>query len=250
MADFLSRTEMLIGREAVNKLAQSTVAVFGIGGVGSYIVEALARAGVGRLILIDADTVAESNINRQLIALTTTVGEYKTDAAKERVLSINPSASVEVYPIFYSAATADSLDFREMKIDYIADAIDTVTSKLLLIERAKEDGVRVISSMGTGNKLDPTRFRVSDISATSVCPLARVMRRELKDRGIKSLKVLWSDETPRVPVCGETDENASNDGADSVRKKAVPTSISFVPSVAGLIIAGEIIKDIAGITTE
>ena len=237
---------MLIGRDAAKRLANSTVAVFGIGGVGSYIVEALGRAGVGRLILIDADTVEESNINRQLVALTDTVGRYKTDVARERVLNINPAAQVEVFSIFYDAETAVTMDFCEMKVDYIADAIDTVTSKLLLIERAKACGVRIISSMGTGNKLDPTKFRVSDISSTSVCPLARIMRRELKSRGIDSLKVLWSDEVPRVHFANEEGVNP-NDGAEIPRKHAVPASISFVPSVAGLIIAGEIVKDIAGI---
>lgn len=232
---FTSRTRSLIGDNRSDKLAASSVAVFGIGGVGSYVVEALARAGIGRLILIDADTIAESNINRQLIATHKVIGRLKTEVAAERVTDINPDIQVEAYPVFYAAASSSMFDFTEMKIDYIADAIDTVTSKLLLIEEAKRHNIPIISSMGTGNKLNPTRFKVSDISKTSVCPLARVMRRELKSRNIDSLKVVWSDEPPITP-------------SPSASHRPVPSSISFVPSSAGLIIASSIVTElIAGV---
>lgn len=223
-----SRTEMLIGAEALEKLKNARVAVFGVGGVGSYVVEALARSGVGTLDIIDNDTVNVTNINRQLIALNSTVGKFKVDCAKERILDINPAAIVNIYKTFYLPENADKFNFTQY--DYIVDAIDTVTAKIDIICRAEKLGVPVISSMGTGNKLDPTLFEVTDIYKTEGCPLARVMRRELKARGIKKLKVVYSKEKPQK--CGE--ENG----------KPIPASISFVPSVAGLIIAGEVIKDL------
>ena len=228
MNDWLIRSEVLLGTEAIKKLNNSKVCVFGIGGVGGYVCEGLARSGVGSFILVDKDVVSESNINRQIIATTKTVGLSKTELMKERILDINPSAVVETKDMFYLPDTADEIDFSDC--DYVVDAVDTVTAKLLIIQKAKEMGIRVISSMGTGNKLDPTYFRVDDISKTSVCPLAKVMRKELKDRGISDVKVLYSTENPVVAGSSE-----------------VIPSISFVPSVAGLIIAGEVIKDIAGV---
>lgn len=225
-----SRTEMLIGADALEKLKKSRVAVFGVGGVGSFVVEALARSGVGTLDLIDNDTVNITNINRQIIALHSTVGKYKVDCAKERILDINPDAKVNVYKTFYLPENADDFDFT--KYDCIVDAIDTVTAKIDIICRAETLKIPVISSMGTGNKLDPTLFEVTDIYKTEGCPLARVMRRELKARGVKKLKVVYSKEKPQK--CGE--ENG----------KPIPASIAFVPSVAGLIIAGEVIKTLMG----
>lgn len=224
-----SRTELLLGKSAVDKLAGSRVAIFGIGGVGGYAAEALARIGIGTLDLIDSDKVTLSNLNRQIIATHKTIGRYKTDAAAERIADINPGAKVNTYNVFYTKDTADSFDFS--KYDYIIDAIDTVSSKLLLAANAKTAGVPLISSMGAGNKLDPTMFEVADIYDTSVCPLARVMRHELRKLGIERLKVVYSKEPPVIPP-------------DNVR---VPGSVSFVPSVAGLIIAGEVIKDLCEI---
>lgn len=217
---------MMLGEDAVARLMKSRVAVFGIGGVGGFTVEALARAGVGELHLFDADRVSVTNINRQIIALHSTVGKYKTDVMTERIADINPSATVVSHPIFYGEETADEVDLSQF--DYVVDAIDTVRSKILLISKAKESGVPIISSMGAGNKLDPTRFEVADIYATSVCPLAKAVRSELKRRGIESLKTVYSKEPPVHPRGGER----------------VPGSVSFVPSVVGLIIAGEVIKDI------
>lgn len=228
-----SRSEMLIGTQALEKLQKSTVAVFGIGGVGSYVCEALARSGVGRFILVDSDTVALSNINRQIIALHTTVGRKKTEVMKERIADINPNAEVIALNLFYTPENAGEISFDG--VDYIVDAIDTVTSKLCLAERAKKENISIISSMGTGNKLNASGFRISDISKTQVCPLARVMRRELKSRGITSLKVLWSDEQPIKPQF-DTSENP--------KRRQTPGSIAFVPSIAGLMIAGEVIKDL------
>ncbi len=222
------RTEMLIGADALGKMKKSRVAVFGVGGVGSYTVEALARSGIGTLDIIDNDTVNVTNINRQIIALHSTIGRYKVDCAKERILDINPSAKVNTYKTFYLPENADEFDFTQY--DYIVDAIDTVTAKIDIIVKATELGIPVISSMGTGNKLDPAQFEVTDIYKTEGCPLARVMRRELKARGVKKLKVVYSKEKPQK--CGEEDG------------KPIPASISFVPSVAGLIIAGEVIKDL------
>ena len=229
------RTEMLIGKENLDRLKDSHVAVFGIGGVGSYTTEALARAGVGQLTLIDADTVNESNINRQLIATINTIGMKKVDVAKKRIHEINPDAKVNVYPIFFDEETMSEIDFSG--IDYIVDAIDSVKAKITLIVLAKEKNIPIISSMGTGNKLDPTKFEVADISKTSVCPLARIMRKQLGLRGIKHLKTVYSKEDAITP-------NSVNEGEIS---RPIPASISFVPSVAGLIIAGEVIKDICGI---
>jgi tRNA A37 threonylcarbamoyladenosine dehydratase len=228
---FLSRTENLIGKEAVEKLQNARVAVFGIGGVGGYVVEALARSGVGAIDLIDNDKVALSNINRQIIALHSTVGEWKTEVAAKRIQDINPDIKVRTHNLFFLPETANEFDFDG--IDYVVDAIDTVSGKIALIESAKVKKIPVISSMGTGNKLNPTSFEVADITKTSVCPLARVMRRELKKRGIEHVKVVYSKEEPKTS--GKIDEESG---------KSVPASISFVPSVAGLIIAGEVIKDL------
>lgn len=226
-----SRTEMLLGKENVEKLKKARVAVFGVGGVGGYVCEALARSGVGYLELVDKDVVSLSNINRQIIALHSTVGRYKTEVMAERIKDINPSAVVRVRNLFYLPETASEFDFSSY--DYVVDAIDTVTGKIELIVRAKQAKIPVISSMGAGNKLDPTRFEVSDISKTTVCPLARVMRRELKKHAIDHVKVVYSKEEPFKV---ETQEQ--NVGKPS------PGSVAFVPSVVGLIIAGEVIKDL------
>ncbi len=231
MPEQFSRTELLLGHEAMEKLAGSRVAVFGIGGVGGYVVEALARSGVGALDLIDNDKVALSNINRQIIATMKTVGMDKVDAAKERILDINPDCKVTTYKTFYMPDTADQFDFT--KYDYVVDAIDTVTGKLTIIENAKKAGVPVISSMGAGNKLDASAFEVADLYKTSVCPLAKVMRRECKKRGIRSLKVVYSKEEP-VKSSAVLTEGGRN----------IPGSIAFAPSSAGLVIAGEVIKDL------
>ncbi|MBE6880076.1 MAG: tRNA threonylcarbamoyladenosine dehydratase [Ruminococcaceae bacterium] len=230
MKEFYKRTSMLIGEEGVNALKQKTVAVFGVGGVGGYVAEALARAGVGHLVLIDKDDVSDSNRNRQIIALTSTVGRPKVEVMRERILDINPEATVTAKQLFFLPETAGEFDFSSY--DYVVDAVDTVTAKIELAVSCKKNSVPLISSMGTGNKLDPTAFKVADIYKTSVCPLARVMRRELKKRGIESLKVVYSEEEPII------------NGKETENGKPVPASISFVPSVAGLIIAGEVIKDL------
>jgi len=244
-----TRTELLLGAEGMERLQKSRVAVFGIGGVGTYAVEALARSGVGALDLFDDDVVCLTNINRQLVATRKTVGKKKVEIMKERVLDINPKARVEAHQTFYSEENADDYDLTEY--DYIIDAIDTVSSKLVLIERAKAANVPIISSMGAGNKLDPTKFEVADIYKTTMCPLAKVMRNELRKRGIKDLKVVYSKEPPMKPIehdstsckynciCPEDSKNNCN------FRRQVPGSISFVPSVAGLILAGEVIKGIA-----
>lgn len=229
-----SRTELLIGEAGVEKLRNSTVAVFGVGGVGSYVVEALARAGVGELILVDHDQVSLTNLNRQLIALHSTIGKEKTLVAKERIRDINPEIKVRTYEIFFMPDTENLFDFSEY--DYVVDAIDTVTAKLLLIMKAKEAGVPIISCMGTGNKLNPGCFEITDISKTSVCPLAKVMRQELKKRGIKKVKVLYSKELPVRSVESEETKGSA--------KRPVPGSISFVPAAAGLQIAGEVVRDL------
>lgn len=234
MAHQFSRTEMLIGSDALNKLKGACVAVFGVGGVGGYAVEALARGGIGTIHVIDNDDVALTNINRQIIATHDTIGMRKTEAAKARILSINPECNVITHDIFYTPETAGEFDFS--LFDYVIDAIDTVTGKIGLIMQAQAAGTPIISSMGTGNKLDPTAFQIADIYKTSVCPLAKVMRHELKKRGVKKLKVVYSQELPVAPKT-DTDE-------DSVARRSVPASISFVPPVAGLILAGEVIKDI------
>ena len=232
MTERFSRTKMLIGDVSLEKLNNSRVAVFGVGGVGGYVVEALARAGVGKIDLIDNDTVSVSNINRQIIALHSTVGRPKTEVMSERIKDINPEIKVECINKFVLPENIDEFDFSAY--DYIVDAIDTVSGKLAIIEKAYFLCKPVISSMGTGNKLDPTRFEITDINKTSVCPLARVMRYELKKRGVKKLKVLYSKEEPLKPFDAETNEKG----------KAIPGSISCVPSVAGLIIASEVIKDL------
>ena len=232
MENQFSRTELMLGKNAIDKLKASRVAVFGVGGVGGYVVEALARAGVGNFDLIDNDVVSISNINRQIIATLDTMGLPKVEVMKNRILSINKDANINVYQCFYLPSNEHLFDFS--KYDYVVDAVDTVTAKISIIMKAKENNVKVISSMGTGNKLDPTKFEISDIYKTSVCPLAKVMRHELKKRGIKSLKVLYSKE---LPV--ELSETLTADNG-----KVVPGSVSFVPSVAGLIIAGEVIKDL------
>ena len=235
MDEQFSRSQLLLGGDAMTKLAGARVAVFGVGGVGGYTVEALARCGVGMLDLIDNDTVSISNLNRQILATHSTVGRLKVDVAKERVLDINPACVVRTYPCFYLPDTADQFDFTQY--DYIVDAIDTVTGKLLLAERAAEANTPIISAMGTGNKLDPTAFQVADISQTSMCPLARVMRKELKKRGIVHLKVVYSREEPLSPVGGEAE-------AARLGKRQIPGSVSFVPGAAGLILAGAVIKDL------
>ena len=232
MENQFSRTELMLGKNAIDKLKASRVAVFGVGGVGGYVVEALARAGVGNFDLIDNDVVSISNINRQIIATLDTIGLPKVEVMKNRILSINKDANINVYQCFYLPSNEHLFDFS--KYDYVVDAVDTVTAKISIIMKAKENNVKVISSMGTGNKLDPTKFEISDIYKTSVCPLAKVMRHELKKRGVKSLKVLYSKE---LPV--ELSETLTADNG-----KVVPGSVSFVPSVAGLIIAGEVIKDL------
>ena len=247
MLDRFSRTQLVFGKEAMDRLKGSRVAVFGVGGVGGYTVEALARSGVGAIDIIDNDKVCLTNINRQIIATGKTVGKYKVDVAKERIEEINPDCKVTAFRTFYMPETADRFDFT--KYDYVVDAIDTVTGKIALIENAKKAGTPIISSMGAGNKVDPTAFEVADIYKTSVCPLARVMRYELKRRGIKKLKVVYSKEKPIPPVADEdpNGENGCLSMADKVAgKRQVPGSTAFVPSVAGLIIAGEVIKDIIG----
>ena len=232
MLNRFSRTEILIGEEALNALKKARVAIFGIGGVGGYTAEALVRSGIGHFDLIDNDTVSLTNINRQIIATTSTIGKYKTDVMKERMLDINPDVEVVLHPCFFLPENKDKFDFS--KYDYVVDAVDTVTAKLTIIEEAKRAGVPVISCMGAGNKLDATQFEVADIAKTSVCPLAKVMRRELKKRDIEHIKVVYSKEEAKKPLMDIEDCN----------KRATPGSIAFVPSVAGLILAGEVIKDL------
>lgn len=237
MADAFARTEMLFGKDAMNKLADSRVAVFGLGGVGGYAVEALARSGVGALDLIDHDTVSLTNINRQILATKKTVGKHKTEVAKERIADINPDCNVTEHRVFFLPETAARFDFSVF--DYVVDAIDTVTGKLLLAESAKAAGVPIISAMGTGNQTDPTALYVTDLFATRNCPLARIMRKECRKRGIDALKVVCSKEKPSRPVqaAAETPENGRRD---------IPGSAAFVPSAAGLILAGEVVKDLIG----
>ncbi len=237
MSEQFSRTERLLGRNAMEKLANARVAVFGVGGVGGYAVEALARSGIGELDLIDNDTVSVSNINRQIIALHSTVGQYKVDVAKERILDINPQCRVNTFRTFFLPKTSEQFDFS--RYDYVIDAIDTITGKIEIIEKAEKAGVPVISSMGTGNKMNPTAFEVTDIFQTSVCPLAKVMRSLLKKRGITKLKVVFSTE---IPLKSVSDTDISE---QQLFKRDIPGSTAFVPSVAGLIIAGEVIKDLS-----
>lgn len=237
MNEIFSRSARLLGSGSIEKLEQSTVAVFGVGGVGSYVCEALARAGVGRFVIVDNDVVSPTNINRQLVALHSTIGMQKVEVMRARILDINPEAEVVDYPMFYTAETAGEIALDE--VDYIVDAIDTVSAKLALVERAVRQNTPIISAMGAGNKLDPLGFVVSDISRTEGCPLARVMRRELRARGIAHLKVVWSREEPRVPIDdGETPPEG---------RRQVPGSLPFVPSVAGLVIASEVVYDLTGI---
>ncbi len=260
MSDVFARTKLLLGEDALERLSKARVIIFGVGGVGGYVAEALARSGVGHIELVDKDVVDETNINRQIIALHSTVGRYKTEVMKERILDINPDAEVVTHNIFYLPKTAneyeeseayDEIDFS--KYDYVVDAVDTVTAKLFIIEEADRCKVPVISSMGAGNKLDPTSFKVADIYKTSVCPLAKVMRRELKKRGIKKLKCVYSteealqitdDKTDKETVTDNNENDLQSEEKKSVRKKKAPGSVAFVPSVAGLIIAGEVVKDL------
>ncbi len=239
MLEQFARTELLLGEENMQKLNSARVAVFGIGGVGGYVVEALARSGVGTLDLIDNDTVALSNLNRQIIATKDTIGRYKTEVMRDRILSINPEAKVNVYNCFYLPETAADFDFS--KYSYVIDAVDTVTAKIDIIMQAQAADVPVMSSMGAGNKLDATKLTVTDIYKTTMCPLAKVMRRELKKRGVKKLKVVYSTEKAIKP----TEMCEENTG-----RRSTPGSIAYVPSVAGLLIAGEVIKDIIGYKEE
>ena len=236
MEDKFSRTNLLIGEDNLNKLKNSKVAVFGIGGVGSYVVEALARAGIGNFIIVDNDTVSESNINRQLIALNSTIGKLKVDVAYDRIKDINKDAIITKYNKFFLPNTEEIIDDS---VDYIIDCIDTITSKIELVLRANNYNIKISSCMGTGNKLDPTQFKISDIYKTSICPLAKVMRHELKKKNIKHLKVLYSTE---VPI--KIDNEKSKELLKNSKKRQIPGSISFVPSVAGLIIASEVVKDL------
>lgn len=230
-----SRTELLLGEKSVEKLAKKRIAVFGVGGVGGFVCEGLVRAGIGEIDIIDKDTVAVSNLNRQLIALHSTVGQNKVDVLEKRLKDINPKLILRKYKCFFLPETSDNFDFKQY--NYVVDAIDTVTGKIELVLKAEEAGVPIISAMGAGNKLDPTAFQVADIYKTSVCPLARVMRRELKKRGIEKLKVVYSKEEPVKPVFAEGEET-------------VPGSVSFVPSVMGLIIAGEIVKELLSLSDQ
>ena len=251
MQHAFSRFEMLVGPEALGKLAGSRVAVFGAGGVGSFVIEGLVRGGVGKFILVDDDYICLTNLNRQIHATRKTIGKPKVEVMKERILDINPGAEVEIHQLFYLPETAGGL--LEGRIDYIVDAVDTVAAKLDIVVRAKEKGIPVISSMGMGNTLDPSRIVITDISKTTTDPLARVMRRELRARGITSLKVVFSDEVPAEPL--KTDQSNEHDCysrpkcsvVKPVTKKRIPGSTSFVPPVAGLMIAGEVIRDLAGI---
>lgn len=243
-----SRTELLLGKEAMEKLKNAKVAVFGIGGVGGYVCEALVRSGVGAFDLIDDDKVCLTNLNRQIIATRKTVGKYKTDVMKDRILEINPDARVEVHKCFFLPENADEFPFEEY--DYIVDAVDTVTAKISLVMKAQEMNVPIISSMGAGNKLDASQFRVADIYKTKVCPLAKVMRRELKKRGVKKLKVVYSEEQPTRPVEDMAISCRTNcicpPGAahKCTERRDIPGSVAFVPSVAGLIVEGEVVKDL------
>lgn len=251
MSRQFARTQLLLGPEAMEKLAHSRVAVFGVGGVGGYVCEALARSGVGAFDLIDDDKVCLTNINRQIIATRKTIGKYKAEVMRERILDINPSADIRVYKCFFLPENADEFPFDEY--DYVVDAVDTVTAKIELVMKAQEKGVRIISSMGAGNKLDASAFRVADIYKTKVCPLAKVMRRELKKRGVKKLKVVYSEEKALTPLEDESISCRSNcvcpPGTEHkcTDRRAIPGSVAFVPPVAGLIIAGEMIKDLCEI---
>jgi len=251
MLNQFSRTQLLLGESAMQELANKRVAVFGIGGVGGYACEALVRSGIGAFDLIDDDKVCLTNLNRQIIATRKTVGRYKTEVMKERMLEINPNVDVRIHNCFFLPENADKFPFDEY--DYIIDAVDTVTAKISIVMKANELGIPVISSMGAGNKLDPTAFMVADIYKTRVCPLAKVMRRELKKRGVKKLKVVYSEEQPTRPIEDMSISCRTNcicpPGAEHkcTERRDIPGSVAFVPSVVGLIIAGEVIKDIAGV---
>ena len=248
MLNQFSRTELLIGKEGIEKLKKSKVAIFGIGGVGSFVVEGLVRAGVENFVLIDDDKICLTNLNRQIIATRKTIGKYKADVAKERILEINPNANVEVYKEFYMPDSKTNIINKELS--YVVDCVDTVTAKIEIIMQAKKENIPVISSMGTGNKLDPTKFEITDIYKTNICPLAKVMRKELRKRNIESLKVIYSEEEPIKPDDTSSSSCKTNCICPPGTKRKctirnqVPGSISFVPSVAGLMIAGEIVKDI------
>lgn len=250
MLNQFSRTELLLGKDGIEKLASSRVAIFGIGGVGGYTVEALARSGIGTFDLIDDDKICITNINRQIYALRSTVGKYKVDVAKDRILDINPNAVVNTYKTFYTPETADEFDFSQY--DYVVDAIDTVVGKLKIVEKAKEAKIPVISSMGAGNKMNPALFEVTDIFKTSVCPLAKVMRQELKKRKIRKLKVVYSKEIPIKPnddieiSCKKHCVCPPGTVRKCTARRQIPGSNAFVPSVVGLIIAGEVVKDLIG----
>ena len=254
MLNQFSRTQLLLGESAMQELANKRVAVFGIGGVGGYACEALVRSGIGAFDLIDDDKVCLTNLNRQIIATRKTVGRYKTEVMKERMLEINPNVDVRIHNCFFLPENADEFPFNEY--DYIIDAVDTVTAKISIIMKANELGIPVISSMGAGNKLDPTAFMVADIYKTRVCPLAKVMRRELKKRGVKKLKVVYSEEQPTRPIEDMSISCRTNcicpPGAEHkcTERRDIPGSVAFVPSVVGLIIAGEVIKDIAGVNAK
>lgn len=240
---FLSRTELLIGKEGLDKLKKSKVIVFGIGGVGSFTTEALVRSGIGNLVIVDNDDICLTNINRQIHATTKTLGSSKVETMKNRILDINPECNIDAKETYVDSTNLNDLIGED--VDYVVDAIDTVTSKLAIIEYCKERGISVISSMGTGNKLDPTRFKVTDIYKTSVCPLAKVMRHELKKRGVKECKVLFSDEISLKPYEEVAKELSKTvESVKSAKKRQTPGSIAFVPPVAGMIIAGEVVKDI------
>ena len=238
MAEQFSRSQILLGQEAMEKLRRARVAIFGIGGVGGYTAEALARSGIGKLDLIDSDCISVTNINRQLFATHSTVGLPKVEVAKARLLDIHPDLTVVTHPVFYTPETADQFDFSQY--DYIVDAIDTVTGKLCLAQRAFAAGTPIISCMGAGNKLDGTAFQVADISKTTICPLARVMRKELKKRGISHMKVVFSTEEAIKPVGAEEE-------AAAIGKRQIPGSTSYIPGIAGLLLAGEVIKDLSGV---
>ena len=254
MLNQFSRTQLLLGESAMQELANKRVAVFGIGGVGGYACEALVRSGIGAFDLIDDDKVCLTNLNRQIIATRKTVGKYKTEVMKERMLEINPNVDVRIHNCFFLPENADKFPFDEY--DYIIDAVDTMTAKISIIMKANELGIPVISSMGAGNKLDPTAFMVADIYKTRVCPLAKVMRRELKKRGVKKLKVVYSEEQPTRPIEDMSISCRTNcicpPGAEHkcTERRDIPGSVAFVPSVVGLIIAGEVIKDIAGVNAK
>lgn len=248
MQDQYSRTQLLLGAEAMEKLHHARVAVFGIGGVGGYTVEALARSGIGTLDLIDDDRVCLTNLNRQILATRKTVGQYKVDVAEQRIREINPNAVVHTYKTFYAPQTAEQFDFSQF--DYVVDAIDTVTAKLKLVEQAQKAGVPIISCMGAGNKVDPTAFEVADIYKTSVCPLARIMRRELRKRGIQKLKVVYSKEPAITPIedmsisCRTHCICPPGTARKCTQRRQVPGSNAFVPAAAGLVLAGEVVKDL------